>query len=149
MLALSSSVACGFITSGSAGLPNTERFVIEASSPAINDSGELQENIGIETIGGSFTPLLERGCKTPCSATFTFSTAVDNQDQIILSFYRGTSDRTTDAHLLGQFRISDIPPAPAGVPIVEITVAAVDGDLVIYAIDQATGDPYSVTRLEE
>jgi len=107
---------------------------VERGSPAIG-GGELVQSIGIETLGGVFTPLLEVGCRVPCEATNTFSTAADNQAEISVSLFRGTADLVSRNHSLGEFVVNGIPPAPRGAPQVAITVRAERTGIVLSATD--------------
>ena len=104
--------------------------VIEPGSPAIRD-GRLIESIGIETLGGVFTPLLQKDAPLPCRASNIFSTARDNQEMISLSIYRGKKERVKENHPLGDFDIVGIPPAPKGLPEIKITFRAMDDDLLL------------------
>ncbi|MCB1642729.1 MAG: Hsp70 family protein [Xanthomonadales bacterium] len=72
----------------------------------------LTEAIGLETLGGVFTPVLEAGCTLPCRSTQHFSTAVDDQTEIMLSLYRGVSERSSENDHLGRFVIRDIALCP-------------------------------------
>src|SRR4051794_28948805 len=67
--------------------PDAELVVDRA--PAFDASGALIESIGVETLGGVFTPLLKAGCSVPCAATEVFSTAADEQSTIKIHMYRG------------------------------------------------------------
>ena len=105
---------------------------VEASSPAIA-GGSLVQSIGIETLGGVFTPLLEVGCTIPCEVTNTFSTAADNQSEISIALVRGTQDLAAHNHPLGRFVVKGIPPAPRGEPQVTITLRAAGGTISLAA----------------
>jgi len=63
--------------------------VLERNSPAVGEGGVLIEDIGLETLGGIFTPLLKTGCATPCKDSEIFSTAQDNQSKFQVSLFRG------------------------------------------------------------
>jgi molecular chaperone DnaK (HSP70) len=97
------------------------------------NSGTLAENIGIETLGGVLTPLLKSGCKLPCEATRTFSTADDNQAQIMINLFRGNAAMTAEAKHLGKYQVTGIGPAPRGTPKLAITLRAGSGGLVLRA----------------
>ena len=129
--------------------PVTERLVIEANSPAIDSEGVLVEAIGMETLGGVFTPLLEMGCSVPCEVSEIFSTASDSQDQITISLFRGNVSLVSEATPLGKFRIEGIPVLPRGEPQIEVTFATRDADLILFARDRESGRSYSVVRLEK
>jgi molecular chaperone DnaK len=99
------------------------RIEVERNSPAVH-AGRLAQAIGIETLGGVFTPLLEVGCSIPCETTKTFSTAADNQSEVSIALFRGTADLAAHNHALGRFAVVGIPAAPRGVPQVSITFRA-------------------------
>jgi molecular chaperone DnaK len=105
---------------------------VEPDSLAIR-GGELVESIGIETLGGVFTPLLEVGCRIPCEATNTFSTTADNQTEISVSLFRGTEELAIQNHSLGEFVVTEIPAATRGEPQVAITVRADSGAILLSA----------------
>jgi len=109
-------------------------FVVEPSSKAIS-SNHLVEPFGIETLGGVFTPFIEAGCSLPCTHTTVFSTAEDNQTQILIHLYRGHGTRVAKLTALGTLSISGIPSAPRGTPKVSVTLGAVGADLVISATE--------------
>jgi len=96
----------------------------------------LQQSIGIETLGGVFTPLLERGCQLPCTSSQTFSTAQDDQDQITLAMYQGEAKLTRDAHSLGKFRISGLAPQAKGEPLIRVEFRADSKGVSIAAADE-------------
>ncbi len=114
-------------------------LTVEPNSPAIEE-GELVQSVGIETLGGVFTPLLEAGCRVPCEATNTFSTAIDDQDEISLTLFRGTAGLVAQNHFLGEFVVVGIPPAPGGEPQVAITVRAEESAIALSASDTAGSD---------
>jgi molecular chaperone DnaK len=103
--------------------PPIAHIVVERDSPAIA-ADRLAQAIGIETLGGVFTPLLEAGCSIPCETTKTFSTAADNQSEISIALFRGTAELAADNYALGRFAVTDIPAAPRGIPQVAITFRA-------------------------
>jgi hypothetical protein len=99
------------------------RIEVERDSPSVQ-AGHLAEAIGIETLGGVFTPLLEVGCSIPCETTKTFSTGANNQSEVSIALFRGTADLAAHNHARGRFAVVGIPPAPRGVPQVSITFRA-------------------------
>lgn len=122
--------------------------VIEPDSPIVDGSGVLVEDLGLEIIHGDFAPVLKRGSKAPCEATFTFSTFADNQDQIMLTLYRGTGKVVMGNHFLGKYQIVDIPPAPARVPFIAMTFRVMDGTISIDAIDTASGRAMRIKHID-
>ena len=120
---------------------------VEARSPAIA-RGSLVESVGIETLGGVFTPLLNAGCTLPCEVTNTFSTAADNQTEISVALLRGTEDLATDNHALGRFVVKGIPPAPRGEPQVAITLRAA-GESISLAARELSGAHVELQRESE
>src|SRR5262249_51410245 len=90
---------------------------IEVKSPMVRRA-QVTEPIGLETLGGVFTPILKAGCSLPCEVTNTFSTAEDNQSEIKISLFRGSGARVSQNHSLGSFAILGIPPLPRGKPII-------------------------------
>ncbi len=122
----------------------TTWLVVEQDSPAAPPGLEtLVQSVGIETLGGVFTPLLAEGCSLPCSSSEVFSTAADNQDAIKLSLYRGQgTPLVSEAVKLGEFEVVGIAPAPRGAPQVEITFEGRDGQLRLSARDARTHAAY-------
>lgn len=125
--------------------------VVESNSPAVPAGGAaLVEPIGIETLGGVFTPLLAQGCALPCSTTERFTTAADNQESIKLFMFRGIGARmVSDATNLGQFEVVGIGPAPRGAPQVDVTFEAAEGQVRQAAKDGASGSEYVIRRVHE
>jgi molecular chaperone DnaK (HSP70) len=126
--------------------PSVPATVVEAQSPAVGADGKLAESIGIETLGGVFTPLLSRGTAAPCSVSETFSTATDNQSHILLKPYRGTARLVAECHLLGPFQVTGVPPAPRGTPQIEVTLAVQDRRILLSARNLATGESMQISR---
>jgi len=97
-------------------------------------------SLGIETLGGVLTKLIEKNTTIPTKATQVFSTADDNQSAVTIHVLQGERDRATDNKSLGRFDLSDIPPAPRGMPQVEVTFDIdANGILNVGAKDKATG----------
>ena len=96
-------------------------------------------SLGIETLGGVMTKLIEKNTTIPTKATQVFSTADDNQTAVTIHVLQGERDRATDNKSLGRFDLSDIPPAPRGMPQVEVTFDIdANGILNVSAKDKAT-----------
>ena len=102
-------------------------------------------SLGIETEGGIMTTLVERNTTIPTTKSETFSTAADNQPAVTVRVYQGERRMAADNRLLDQFDLSDIPPAPRGVPQIEVKFDIdVNGILNVSAKDKATGKEHSV-----
>lgn len=99
----------------------------------------LAEDVGIETVGDVFTPLLKKGTPIPCSAKEVFSTAEDGQSAVTLKLAQGGGTNASKNRQLGKFDLTDIPPAAKGVPQIEV-VFEVDeaGNLSVEAKDLAS-----------
>jgi len=103
-------------------------------------------SLGIETMGGVTTKLIERNSTVPTSKSETFSTAADNQPQVEIRVLQGEREMATDNKELGLFQLSGIAPAPRGVPQIEVTFSLdANGILNVTAKDKGTGKENSVT----
>jgi len=125
-----------------------EPVVLEKPTHSVSASGTLVENIGIETLGGVFTPLLKTGCQTPCSTTQVFSTADDRQTEIKLFIFRGIAEVTKKAKKVAAVAVVGIPPAPRGIPQVAVTLSVENGQISLSAIDKGTNSPLEIKRRE-
>ena len=104
--------------------------------------------LGIETMGGVFTKLIEANTTIPCTKKETFSTAIDNQTTVTVHVLQGERPMAKDNKSLGQFNLDGILPAPRGIPKVEVSFDLdVNGILKVSAKDQATGKEQSI-RIE-
>ena len=105
-------------------------------------------SLGIETEGGVMTVLIERNATIPTTKSETFSTASDNQPAVTVTVFQGERPMAQDNRQLGQFNLDGIPPAPRGVPQIEVSFDIdVNGILKVSAKDNATGQEQSV-RIE-
>ncbi|CAN7496405.1 molecular chaperone DnaK [Phenylobacterium sp. LjRoot225] len=101
--------------------------------------------LGIETLGGVFTPLIERNTTIPTKRSQTFSTADDSQSAVTIRVFQGERPMAQDNKMLGQFDLVGIPPAPRGVPQIEVTFDIdANGIVNVQARDKATSKEQSI-----
>ncbi|XP_021865550.1 heat shock 70 kDa protein, mitochondrial [Spinacia oleracea] len=103
-------------------------------------------SLGIETLGGVFTRLINRNTTVPTKKSQVFSTAADNQTQVGVKVFQGEREMASDNKLLGEFELQGIPPAPRGIPQVEVTFDIdANGIVTVSAKDKTTGKEQQIT----
>jgi molecular chaperone DnaK len=122
-------------------------LVVEADSPIVGRGAILAESLGIETMGGVFTPLLVSGTTVPARTAEVFSTAADRQTEIAIRLYRGGNIQAKENRDLGEYQVVGIPPAMRGSAQVEITFTITpQHEIQISALDKRTRLPLVIQR---
>jgi molecular chaperone DnaK (HSP70) len=146
--------ACGAPDGGPAPAapPATGQTTASAAQPPATvpvEGGKTAADLGIETKGGTFTPLIDRGTAVPATHSEVFTTAEDNQPTVKINVYRGVSDRVADNQRVGGYELTVPNPGPKGVPQISVTFHIdASGAFRLTATDSTTGAPVTVSTLD-
>lgn len=103
-------------------------------------------NLGIETLGGVLTTIIEKNTTIPCDRSQVFSTAADNQSAVTIMVYQGNRSMAKDNKLIGQFNLDGIPPAPRGIPQIEVKFSIDANNIInVTAVDKGTNKEANIT----
>ena len=125
---------------------NRQAVVVEDSTPIVS-AGSTTEALGIETLGGVFTPLINPDTAVPCSKSEIFSTAADGQSQIMVILFRGTNQLVASDHALGKFQVTGIPVAPRATPKIQVTFAITQRQILLSARDLTRRTDLEIRRV--
>jgi molecular chaperone DnaK len=136
-----------------------EAVAVGAAIQASISQGELTDvllldvtplTLGIETKGGVFEPMIQRNTTIPCSHTETFTTARDNQEMVKVNVAQGERAMVDENKSLATFELTGIPPAPRGVPKIDVTFTIDENGIVnVRAVDEATGNEKSINVIAD
>ena len=120
---------------------------LEKAKLQVNQINEVTPlSLGIETLGGVFTPMIEKNTTIPVRKSQVYSTAADNQPAVTIRVFQGERPKAVDNHLLGEFNLEGIPAAPRGIPQIEVTFDIdANGIVHVSAKDLGTGKENTVT----
>jgi molecular chaperone DnaK len=121
-------------------------LIVEDGTPIVGRNGATTEALGVETLGGLFTPLIKAGTRVPCSVSETFGTAADGSE-IMVTLSRGNEELAANNHALGRFQIVGIPAARRGVPRVEVTFAITERQISLSARDLTHNTTLRIRRV--
>lgn len=123
-------------------------LVVEDKTPIVK-SGRTTESLGIQTLGGVFTLLINSGTVVPCSHFEKFSTASDGQKQITIMPFRGTNRLVANNVALGRFQIVGIPKGPRGTPKIEVTFSITQEQILMSAKDWTHQTILEIQKINE
>ena len=128
---------------------NRHSFVVEDNSPIVGSNRTMTESLGIETVGGAFSPLINAGTKAPCkiSVVLCYPQRLKNhrwQDGVIVALFRGTNQLTTADHSLGRVQIMAIPSTTRNTQQVEITLSITQNQILLSARDNLSKDDFEI-----
>jgi molecular chaperone DnaK len=130
-------LSCGIVRSSAS-------VTLESKAPIVA-GGRLTEAIGIETLGGVFSPLLPTGTRVPMRSTEMFSTGADDQREIKVRVYRGNAERVADARAFPVATITGLAPRPRGKTQISVTVSvAADGTIAFLAASYDAADRLAI-----
>jgi len=121
-------------------------LLVEDATPIVG-AGRTTEALGIETLGGVFTPLIKPGTTVPCSLSEVFSTAADGQSKIMVIPFRGTNEMVASNHALGRFQIVGVPSGPRGTPQIEVTFTITERQILMAARDLTRKQDLEIQRV--
>ena len=127
----------------------TARSTAQPPATVPIEDGKTAADLGIETKGGTFTPLIDRGTAVPATHSEIFTTAEDNQPTVKITVYRGVSDRVADDQRVGGYELTVPNPGPKGVPQLSVTFDIdASGAFRLTATDSTTGAPVTISTLD-
>ncbi len=128
-------------------VPTTGAAKPLAAGPVPVKNGKTATDLGIETKGGTFTPLIDRGTALPATHSEIFTTAEDNQPTIKVAVFQGTSDRVAEAQHVGLYELRVPKPELKGIPQISVTFRIdVSGAFLLTATDSTSGASVTVSR---
>jgi molecular chaperone DnaK (HSP70) len=123
--------------------------VVEDCTPIVGANGMTIEALGIGTVAGEFIPVIEAGTTVPCSFAENFTTAIDGQDKIMVSLYRGTEERVENNHSLGIFQVVGIPDVARETPLIEIIFTVTDQQILLSAHELDSNAEMEIEAMHE